>query len=142
MEGIATIIGLLGGTLGLLGGLCAVIVPLGLLAGLGVFLYRRSQQAKVAKDAAQSWPKTKGMVLKSRVESRRTGNTTSTYPVVVYRYEVNGKTYESQTIKAGDQFMSVRIMGDAQKTVDRYSVGNQVTVYYNPAKPSEAALER
>lgn len=145
MDLIAIITGLisaLGGLLGLFGGLCACIVPMVFLIGLGIFIYRRSQQGKVAKEAAQSWPSTMGTVLASSVQSRRSGNSISTYPVVVYQYDVNGKSYQSQTIKAGDQFFNVRIIGEAQATADRYPVGAQVMVYYNPANPQESALER
>ena len=133
---------ILGGLLGILGGLCAIIVPLVIFVGLGIFLYRRSQQGNAAKDAAQSWTSTMGNVLSSSVQSRRTGNSTSTYPVVVYQYSVNGQSFQSQTIKAGEQFFNVRIMGQAQETVNRYPIGAQVMVYYNPANPQESALER
>lgn len=142
MEIISVIAGLFGGSIAILGGLCAIVVPLLMAAGFGVLLYQRSRKAKIAKAAAQSWPKTKGVVLSSRVESRRSGTSTSTYPVVLYRYEVAGKTHQSQTIRAGDKFMSVRIIGQAQKTVDRYPVGAKITVYYNPDDPTDAALER
>jgi len=138
----AVIAGLFGGGLAIFGGLCAVIVPLLVLGGLGYFLYRRSQQANVARAAAQAWPHTSGTVLRSRVQTRRSGNSTSHYPVVVYEYEVGGRRFQGQTIKAGDQFMSVRIMGQADETVDRYPVGKHVTVYYNPQNPKESALER
>jgi hypothetical protein len=145
MDPIAILTGLvsaLGGLLGLAGGLCACIVPVVFLIGFGIFMYRRSQQGKVAKDAAQSWPGVMGTVLSSSVQSRRTGNSISTYPVVVYQYQVNGQTYQGQTIKAGEQFFNVRIIGEAQATADRYPVGAQVMVYYNPANPQESALER
>ena len=105
-------------------------------------MYRRSQQGKATKEAAQTWPGTMGTVLSSSVQSRRSGNSTSTYPVVIYQYQVSGQTYQGQTIKAGEQFFSVRIMGDAQATVARYPIGAQVMVYYNPADPKESALER
>jgi hypothetical protein len=120
----------------------AVIVPLGLTVGLGVFLYRRNKQANVVKAAAQSWPHTNGTVMRSRVESRRSGNSTSHVPVVVYSYEVKGTTYQSQSIKAGDEYMSIRIMNQAQETVDRYPAGSSVKVYYNPDNPKESGLER
>ena len=145
MDPITILTGListLGGLLGLFGGLCACIVPLVLLVGLGIFLHRRNQQGNVAKQAAQSWPGTMGTVLSSSVQSRRSGNSTSTYPVVVYQYEVNGKSYQSQVIKAGEQFFNIRIIGQAQETVNRYPIGAQVMVYYNPANPQESALER
>jgi hypothetical protein len=136
------IFSILTGLLGIVGGLCAIVVPLIFLVGLGIFLYRRSQQGKVAKEAAQAWPGTMGTVLSSSVQSRRSGNSISTYPVVIYQYQVSGQTYQGQTIKAGEQFFSVRIMGDAQATAARYPVGAQVMVYYNPANPKESALER
>lgn len=136
------IFAILGGLLGVFGAICATVVPLIILVGLGIFIYRRSQQGKVAKEAAQSWSGTMGTVLTSTVQSKRTGNSTSTYPVVVYQYEVNGKSYQSQTIKAGEQFFNVRILGEAQATANRYPVGAQVMVYYNPANPQESALER
>jgi len=136
------IIGILGGLLGIFGGLCATIVPIIFLVIFGIFLYRRSQQGQVAKQAAQSWPGTMGTVLSSSVQSRRSGNSISTYPVVVYQYQVNGQAYQGQTIKAGEQFFNVRIMGEAQATAARYPVGAQVMVYYNPANPQQSALER
>jgi hypothetical protein len=127
---------------GMVGAACTIFVPILLLGGLGFFLYKRNQQSNAARQAAQSWLSTGGKVLMSSVQSRRSGNSTSTFPVVVYQYEVNGKTHQNQTIKAGDQFMNVRILGQADATVARYPIGANVTVYYNPANPAESALER
>ncbi len=127
---------------GIVGAACTIIVPILLLGGVGFFLYKRSQQSNAARQAAQSWLSTTGTVLMSSVQSRRSGNSTSTFPVVVYQYEVNGKTHQSQTIKAGEQFMNVRILGQADATAARYPIGANVTVYYNPTNPAESALER
>jgi hypothetical protein len=127
---------------GIVGAACTIIVPILLLGGVGFFLYKRSQQSNAARQAAQSWLSTTGTVLMSSVQSRRSGNSTTTFPVVVYQYEVNGKTHQSQTIKAGEQFMNVRILGQADATAARYPIGANVTVYYNPTNPAESALER
>ncbi len=136
------IFAILSGLLGIFGAICATVVPLIVLVGLGIFIYRRSQQGKAAKETAQSWPGTMGTILMSSVQSKHTGRSLSIYPVVVYQYEVNGKKYQSQTIKAGEQYFNVRIMGQAQETVNRYPIGAQVMVYYNPANPQDSALER
>ena len=93
------LISALGGLLGLAGGLCACIVPAVFLIILGIFLYRRSQQGQAAKQAAQSWPGVMGTVLSSSVQSRRTGNSMSTYPVVVYQYQVNRVSYQGKPLK-------------------------------------------
>ena len=121
---------------------CSIILPVLIIGGIGYFIYKRSQQSGFARQFAQSWPSTTGKVLMSSVQSSHSGNSHSTYPVVVYQYEVHGKTYQSQTIKAGEQYLNVRVMGQAQATVARYPIGASVTVYYNPANPAESALER
>jgi hypothetical protein len=121
---------------------CGVLLPILILGGVGYLLYKRSQQSGVARQIAQSWPSTTGRVLMSSVETRSSGSSHSTYPVVVYQYDVHGITYQSQTIKAGEQYLNVRVMGQAQATVARYPIGASVTVYYNPANPADSALER
>jgi hypothetical protein len=142
MEIISLFTGLFGGLLGLLGGLCACIAPVVFLIIFGIFIYRRHQQGQTAKQAAQAWPGTMGTVLMSSVQTKHTGKNLSIYPVVVYQYQVNGQTYQNQTIKAGEQYFNVRIMGQAQETVNKYPIGAQVMVYYNPANPQDSALER
>jgi len=113
-----------------------------IIGGIGYYLYKRNQQSTKYRQAAQTWLSTTGQVLMSTVQSRRSGRSISTYPVVVYQYQVNGKAYQSQTIKAGEQFLNVRMTGQAQTTAARYLIGAEVTVYYNPANPAESALER
>ena len=142
MDNLTWLISGFGILTGMIGAACTIIVPVLLLGGIGFFLYKRSRQSSAARRAAQSWLSTTGTVLMSSVQSRRSGNSTSTFPVVVYQYEVNGKTHQSQTIKAGEQFMNVRIFGQADATAARYPIGANVTVYYNPTNPTESALER
>ncbi len=136
------IIGLLGGLIGIIGGLCATVLPILIFVGLGIFLYRRSQQAKVAKESAQSWTSTMGVVTMSTIQVKYTNRSRSEIPVVAYQYQVGGKSYTGQVIKAGEQYFNLRVYGDAQKTIARYPVGAQVMVYYNPSNPAESALER
>src|SRR5688572_13876597 len=124
------------------GAACTFILPILILGGIGFFIYRRSQQSTAYRQDAQSWPGISGTILMSSVQSKRTGNSRSTYPVIVYQYHVNGRDYQGQTVKAGEQYLNVRVAGQAQATVARYPIGAKVTVYYNPANPAESALER
>ena len=124
------------------GAICATVLPIAVLVGLGIFLYRRSKMRDVAKATAQSWSSTMGVVTMSTIQIRRTSRSRSEVPVVGYQYQVNGQAYTGGTIKAGEQYFNVRLYGDAQKTIARYPVGAQVMVYYNPANPAESALER
>lgn len=120
---------------------CSIAIPLGIFGGIGYYIYTRSQKAKVVQQAAQSWLTTQGQVVLSRVEVSG-GDTTSVQPRIAYQYQVGAQMYQSEVIRAGSQFFSISSSRQAYDTVDRYPVGATVTVYYNPANPSEAALER
>lgn len=122
--------------------ICSLVIPILVIGGIGFMLYKRNQQSGAARQFAQSWPSTSGTILMSSVQSSRSGRSHSTYPVVVYQYVVNGQSYQSQTIKAGEQFLNVRVAGQAQATVARYPIGANVTVYYDPVNPANSALER
>jgi hypothetical protein len=112
------------------------------LGGLGYFLYKRNQQSMAYRQSTQTWQSTTGTVLMSSVQRKHTGRSYSHYPVVVYLYQVNGQQYQSQRIKAGEQFLNVRLSGQAEATVQKYQIGSTVTVYYNPSNPAESVLER
>jgi hypothetical protein len=129
--------------------LCTV-VPIGLVVW---YLVRRSRMAKEARLAARSWEITSGRVLKSYVDVRESSHmdannvmqsSTSYDPKVLYEYDVDGKTFQGQTIRVGDSFFRVSAGGssEAQKVVDRYPEGSEVYVYYNPDNPAESALEK
>ena len=122
--------------------ICSVLLPLLILGGLGYFLYKRNQQSMAYRQSTQAWQSTTGTIMMSSVQSSYSGGSHSTYPVVVYQYEVRGQRYQSQRIKAGEQFLNVRISGQAEATVQKYPIGSTVTVYYNPSNPAESVLER
>jgi hypothetical protein len=124
------------------GAACTVILPILILGGIGFFLYRRNQQANQYRQASQTWKSTSGTILMSTIQVKRSARSRSEIPVVAYQYEVNGREYQGQRIKAGEQFLSIRVAGQAKATVARYPAGAKVTVYYNPENPAESALER
>jgi hypothetical protein len=101
---------------------------------LGIIFFTRRKVSK-----ASSWPSTLGTVTDSRIQMRSDsdGGRTS-YPFVQYTYEAMGRSYQSQKVIPG---MDVGGSG-AHKVVERYPIGAQVMVYYNPENPSEALLER
>jgi hypothetical protein len=87
-------------------------------------------------------------VIASRVQSRRNrpgdpgydfhDTEVSNQPLVEYEYTVGGKKYRCSRIDVGEM-----ISGSELETVlSRYPIGAEVTVYYDPADPSKALLER
>ena len=117
--------------------LCTV-VPIG---GVIWFIVKRKKQCDSLQQASLAWRSAQGRVLKSRVEVSG-GEVTSVSAYVLYEYEVQGQTYQSTQIKAGDRFIRSGSSRDAYQTVDQYPPGTLVTVYYDPANPAESALER
>ena len=84
-----------------------------------------------------NWTSTQGKIIRSRVEI----DERSHFPKVVHQYEVNGKSYESDTIWIGSD-VGIPSRPRARDIVKRYPVGREVTVYYDPAAPQQAVLQR
>ena len=128
--------------LGLLVPLCIGAVMLAVIGIVVYFLVRRSNKSSAANAAAQSWPTTPGTILVSDTRwVRGPNNTSHEVPVVVYQYTVNGLAYNGQTIRPGDAFLTITVSGQAKQTAARYPVGLTLPIHYNPANPTESALE-
>ena len=130
-------------SMGLLIPLCVCAGFAGVFAMAGIVFYGFSRKARLGRTSAQSWPATQGTILSSRLKWRRgPDHRDEQYSEVIYRYEVNGASYQGQVVKAGEQFVKIRLPGENQEVVARYPTGATVTVYYNPTNPADAALER
>jgi hypothetical protein len=113
------------------------ITCFGLAVLVFFFAYRRyvSQAAK--------WPTVPGKVATSTTESfvnREDGRDRTSYaPVIEYSFNVHGIEYRSRKITIG-----VATSGSqrfAEGIAAKYPEGKNVTVHYDPADPSNAALE-
>lgn len=60
-------------------------------------------------------------------------------PRIEYEYQVDGHTYRSDKVRMGTWSLSVR---DAAQVIRNYAPGVPVTVYYDPADPQHAVLDR
>lgn len=122
--------------------IAATVLPmLGIFGGIGWFLNKKSKEAKALREAAKNWAFTTGKIVTSRVEVSG-GDHTTVSPHVVFQYSVYGREYSGSQIKAGDVHISSYSSRTAYDTVDKYPVGSEVTVYYDPENPEQSALER
>lgn len=97
---------------------------------------------------AKSWLEVKGKVIASRVQSHRNQPGDPGYdfhdtevtnePLVEYEYTVNNKKLRCHRITIGEKTSAFEL----EEILVRYTVGTDVTVFYNPAKPEQAVLER
>lgn len=113
------------------------VVPVGLIVAMTV-KYREIR-------AAGRWMETTGTVIESCVESRKkpaddidSDTAVTNSPNVVYEYRVNDQSFRNGRITIGERTSEYEL----ESILDRYPVGAQVLVYYNPANPQEAVLER
>jgi len=125
--------------------LCGGFFLLFTLAG-GIALIWYSANSKKKAGASQHWPSAPGRITVSDV--RQSSSTDddghisySYYPRVEYEYSAAGQTYTSKQVAFG----GVKGYGSPDKAradLGKYPVGQPVTAFYNPEKPSEAVLER
>ena len=102
---------------------------------IGLMLYMRN-----ASRAALNWPSAPGKIKSSRVHYKSSYGKTDPTPWVEYTYEVAGKAYQSMSISPDG--MLTNDAQQADELVARYPKGADVTVYYNPAKPANACLQK
>jgi len=109
--------------------------------GLAVLLFFFA--SRKASKQAMTWPSVPGRIVSSGVEAiakREDGRTTTSYKAAVeFDYQVHGIDYHSRQINLGIALSGSR--ASAEKVAARYPEGSTVDVHYDPANPTNAALE-
>jgi hypothetical protein len=118
-------------------GVFAVGVVLSVLGvGWGALVVPRLLGAR----ATSSWPTVEGVVTSSEVRMKEDSSGDARYvPEITYRYTVDGVKRSSDRIAYASRRISSR--SDAREIADRYPVGEQVRVHYDPDDPYTAVLE-
>ena len=91
--------------------------------------------------AALRWPVTKGGVVWSRIVMVDIGQKGSHWiprAQVRFRYEVNGKSYESRTLKYRANQIGATNPDYEPEVVVKYPLGAAISVSYDPADPANA----
>ncbi|WP_425619200.1 DUF3592 domain-containing protein [Anatilimnocola sp. NA78] len=116
---------------------------LGVLLAVGVFVAAMGVEFLTvnvflkAKEI-ESWPATKGTILKSELTSTFHG--TTTYEAQIeYEYQVGEEKYLSKQVRTRGTGTKHQV--DVARLVQKFPAGQEVDVYYDPANPSDAYLE-
>ena len=90
-------------------------------------------------NASRRWTRTEGRILSSRVVAIEEGapNVTSAMPLVLYEYRADGSWHRGNVVR-WDGFA----FGAAIDARLRYTPGQRVAVWYDPARPDRSVLER
>ncbi|WP_245481743.1 MULTISPECIES: DUF3592 domain-containing protein [unclassified Mesorhizobium] len=99
--------------------------------------------------ALSRWLPTPGKIISSRVEAREVRNSgvgsdsTDTtemrnFPAITFEYKVGGKKFQSSRYSVKENLGNFEVA----ETLAQFPRGAEVTVFYNPADPSKAVIER
>ncbi len=111
---------------------CSLFIVIGLVAlAAGGWMFVKTLRAN-------QWPVTDGVILTAEMKAHSGENGDTYSPEVTYRYQVNGSSYTGEKIAIGQMSSST---GYAQGVLNRYPVGQKVSVHYSPGDPSAAVLE-
>lgn len=121
----------------------AILLLLGVIfsvVGCGMAFFIGQPMLDTAEESL-SWPNAPGTVLESELDQYEDEEDGRMYrAIVVYEYSLDGADFESDRIWLDGNFStSDRTL--IFETLKKYPVGQQVTVFYNPASPAESALE-
>ncbi len=122
-----------------------VAVPIAFLIGGFVAMWLALRYRKLAA-ACQSWPTATGTVVANAIRTSESSNDSSKSfsnytPAIEYEYLVAGQSYRGSRIKFGGVGSSTSL-AKAQAKADRYPLGSEVPVFYDPAKPSQCTLDQ
>ncbi|WP_179296306.1 MULTISPECIES: DUF3592 domain-containing protein [unclassified Mesorhizobium] len=123
----------------LVGFACAVS---GMLSLITIVKWREVQ-------ALSRWLPTPGKIISSRVEAREVrssgagSDSTDTtemrnFPAITFEYKVGGKKFQSSRYSVKENLGNFEV----RETLAQFPRGAEVTVFYNPADPSKAVIER
>ncbi|MDF1512259.1 MAG: DUF3592 domain-containing protein [Anaerolineae bacterium] len=114
---------------------------------LGAAYFITTVVTRARYQGTPNWPTVTGNVQQTFVyqhdRSTSEGTITTFTPVVLYGYTVDSRVYEGSKRKfiPYDQ-SSFRSEAEADMITARYTPGSEVPVYYNPANPAQAILEK
>ncbi len=106
---------------------------------IGLYTFAVGAKAWVNARHAQSWPTASATIVDRSLDTRSGRNRTSYEVKVVYRYEVDGSSYESKRLAFG--YAGSSDNESARQTLAWLHASDAAIAHYNPENPAEAVLD-
>jgi hypothetical protein len=105
----------------------------------GMIVYKMNEVRRASR-----WPSAQGRIVRSRTRTVTTkqsdgSSARGNLPDIEYAFSVDGTEYRSTRISIGEILPNTP---EVEAALERYQVGRTGPVFYNPANPREAVLER
>jgi len=107
----------------------------------GAWMLLHWHKANRTLQAAQAWLSTPGTIVASEVKRGTSRRPTTWLPHVEYRYEAAGRQLTNTAILIGSE-LATTSRHRAELVCLTYPPGRTIDVFYDPANPSTACLER
>jgi hypothetical protein len=123
-----------------------IIIVCLIFIGIGVSMLIKLAQSYSNLKHSENWLSTLGKIISSELDAQITtdddGFQTTTYLAkIFFTYTVDGNSFESEHINF-DYGMRTSNLRAQQDVVDQYPEGKIVTVFYDPADPQQAVIEK
>ena len=113
--------------------LIGVLIIFGLVfGGFGAYKYN------IGKESS-TWPSETCKITYSNIDSKHVDSKTEYKANVKYSFTIDGKEYKGDQVTSSDVYF--KTMSNARELLDKYPIGSEVSVYYDPADPDRAVLE-
>ena len=125
--------------------LIGYIVIIVLAAIFGAISYWYGWRTMKKNKAAAKWPTVPGVIISAELDSYikydDDGDATTMYtPLITYKYEVEGQVYKHNRVRV-QAFAATNMQSVSSKKLEKYPVGDEVDVHYDPFDPQDALLE-
>lgn len=91
-------------------------------------------------EASESWPTSIGTIINSEVNQSVDDGTTMYSAEINYQFNVENKSYVGNKISLASGGTSTSSLREIKKDLQKYPIGKEVTVYYDPELPNNAVL--
>ena len=108
--------------------------------GIGIIFLVRCYRTYLHANATLSWPSTQGTVVTSEIKETGSSGQFTYKPVIIYAYQVHGKSLQSSKLQLGDEFLTDGSHSQAEKLISEFPVGQSVVVFYNSEDPRDSVL--
>ena len=123
-----------------------IIIVCLIFIGTGIGMLIKLAQSYDKLQKSKHWLTTIGKIISSELDMQTTtdaeGNQSTTYLAkILFSYEVDGVTYESDCINF-DYGMRTSNISKQQSMVEQYPMGREITVFYDSENPQQSVLEK
>lgn len=108
-------------------------------SSIGLYTFAVGAKDWMNARRAQSWPIASATIVDRSLDTKSGRNRTSYEVKVVYRYEVDGSSYESKRLAFG--YAGSSDSGPERQTLAWLYSSDAATAHYNPENPAEAVLD-